>query len=123
MVGREHRPGHAIVDFAEGTNMKQIKASKDVDVPEGVTVTIKSRHVVVTGPRGTLERSFKFMKIDLKVVGEPGSQKVLAELWFGNKKALAGVRSVISAITNMFTGVTKGYEYKMRMVYSHFPIT
>jgi len=47
---------------------------------------------------------------------------VLAELWFGNKKALAGVRSVISAITNMFTGVTKGYEYKMRMVYSHFPI-
>ncbi len=23
---------------------------------------------------------------------------------------------------NMITGVTKGYEYKMRLVYAHFPI-
>jgi ribosomal protein L6P/L9E len=29
---------------------------------------------------------------------------------------------VTSAIKNMMIGVTKGFEYKMRMVYSHFPI-
>ena len=25
-------------------------------------------------------------------------------------------------LQNMITGVTKGYEYKMRLVYAHFPI-
>ena len=27
-----------------------------------------------------------------------------------------------SHISNMIAGVTKGYEYKMKVVYSHFPI-
>merc|ERR1712137_1207259 len=81
----------------------------------------KSRNVKVTGPRGTLERSFKFLKLDLKVIGNK-QKKVRAELWFGNKKAIACVRSVTSAIKNMIVGVTKGYEYKMRLVYAHFPI-
>jgi len=98
--------------------MKQIIASKVYDIPEGVTVEIKSRECTVTGPRGTLSRSFKFTKLDLRVEGN----QVKAELWFGNKKALACIRSVISAIKNMCVGVTKGYEYKMRMVYAHFPI-
>jgi large subunit ribosomal protein L9e len=25
-------------------------------------------------------------------------------------------------LQNLITGVTKGYEYKMRLVYAHFPI-
>ena len=32
------------------------------------------------------------------------------------------MRSVTSHITNMQIGVTKGYEYKMKLVYAHFPI-
>jgi len=101
--------------------MKQIISSNEVEIPSGVTVVIKSRSVTVTGPRGTLKRDFKFQKIDLKVIGS-ARKKVRAELWFGNKKAIACVRSVTSAINNMITGVTKGFEYKMRLVYSHFPI-
>merc|ERR1712170_32746 len=101
--------------------MKQIIASNEIATPEGVDVSIKSRYVKVTGPRGSLERSFKFLKMDLKVVGNK-QKKVRAELWFGNKKALACIRSVTSAINNMIVGVTKGFEYKMRMVYAHFPI-
>jgi ribosomal protein L6P/L9E len=34
----------------------------------------------------------------------------------------AAVRTVCSHINNMMTGVTKGYLYKMRSVYAHFPI-
>ena len=44
------------------------------------------------------------------------------EKWFGSKKELAAVRSFTSHITNMQIGVTKGYEYKMKLVYAHFPI-
>jgi len=44
------------------------------------------------------------------------------EKWFGSKKELAAVRSVCSHISNMMIGVTKGFEYKMKLVYAHFPI-
>lgn len=51
------------------------------------------------------------------------SPKVLrVEKWFGTKKELAAVRTVCSHIENMLKGVTKGYQYKMRAVYAHFPI-
>merc|ERR1719234_622551 len=40
----------------------------------------------------------------------------------GPRRDLACVRTVCSHMTNMATGVTKGYRYKMRSVYAHFPI-
>jgi large subunit ribosomal protein L9e len=43
-------------------------------------------------------------------------------MWFSTKKQRAGVRTVASHIKNMIKGVTKGFVYKMRMVYAHFPI-
>ncbi|KAL2894020.1 60S ribosomal protein L9 [Bienertia sinuspersici] len=36
-------------------------------------------------------------------------------------KTSAAIRTAISHIQNLITGV-KGYLYKMRMVYTHFPI-
>merc|ERR1719510_385443 len=44
------------------------------------------------------------------------------EKWFGKKKELAAVRTVCSHIQNLIVGVTRGYKYKMRAVYAHFPI-
>lgn len=51
------------------------------------------------------------------------SPRVLkVQKWFGTKKELAAVRTVCSHIENMLKGVTKGFLYKMRAVYAHFPI-
>merc|ERR1711971_32873 len=43
-------------------------------------------------------------------------------LWFANRKQLACVRTICSHVENMIIGVTRGFVYKMRFVYSHFPI-
>ncbi|XP_008483073.1 60S ribosomal protein L9-like [Diaphorina citri] len=40
----------------------------------------------------------------------------------GTKKEIAAVRTVCSHISNMLKGVTKGFLYKMRAAYAHFPI-
>merc|ERR1711977_387351 len=40
--------------------MKNLHAATTVKIPEGVTVDIKSRAVVVKGPRGTLSKGFKY---------------------------------------------------------------
>jgi len=47
---------------------------------------------------------------------------VKVEVWHGTSKRLAGTRTVVSHINNMFLGVTRGYRYTMRLVYAHFPI-
>ena len=101
--------------------MKDILNFKECVIPDGVEVEINSRNVRVKGPRGELKRSFRFFKVDLKVIGKT-KKRVRAELWMGSKIQNACIRSVISAIKNMMIGVTKGFEWKMRMVYAHFPI-
>jgi len=98
--------------------MKLIHQTKSVAIPEGVKVRVKSRVVTVTGPRGSLTRSFKHLQLDIRIVGG----KVLVEVWWGDRKHLASVRTVTTHIKNLMIGVTKGYQYNMRLVYAHFPI-
>merc|ERR1711893_540243 len=93
--------------------------NQSVTIPEDVDATVKSRVVTVKGPRGTLTKSFKHLALDISM---PDKKTVRVEKWFGKKKELASVRTVCSHITNLITGVTKGYKYKMRAVYAHFPI-
>merc|ERR1711935_595569 len=83
---------------------------------------IKSRAVKVTGPRGSLELSFKHMPIDIFFEEGSDERKVVVEKWFTGGKATASIRTCVSHMENAMTGVTKGFEYKMRFVYSHFPI-
>mmetsp|Transcript_21394 Transcript_21394/g.32358 ORF Transcript_21394/g.32358 Transcript_21394/m.32358 type:complete len:186 (-) Transcript_21394:93-650(-) len=98
--------------------MKTVLASRSVEIPAGVTVEIASRVIKVTGPRGSLTRDFKHMAMDLRQV----DNSIRVDVWFANRKQLATVRTVVSHIDNMMVGVTRGFLYKMRFVYSHFPI-
>lgn len=50
--------------------MKQIVTNQTVKIPEGLTVTVKSRLVTVKGPRGVLKRSFKHLALDIRVSKE-----------------------------------------------------
>jgi len=50
------------------------------------------------------------------------TKKVVASVYFANREQIAAIRTVLSHINNMIVGVTKGFEYKMRLVYAHFPI-
>ena len=75
--------------------------------------------MTVKGPRGLLSRSFKHSRVDIQKLTK---RKVKIEKWFGTKKEVAAVRTVGTHIKNLINGVVKGYKYKMRFVYAHFPI-
>lgn len=47
--------------------MKQIVTNQTVQIPMGLTVTVKSRMVTVKGPRGVLQRNFKHLALDIRV--------------------------------------------------------
>merc|ERR1711959_525398 len=98
--------------------MKVVNAKSVVKVPDNVTVTVKSRVVKVSGPRGSLQKSFRHMSIDLYM---PDEKTVKVEKWFAGSKELAVLKTCCSHIQNMIDGVTKGFEYRMKMVYAHFP--
>merc|ERR1711978_665357 len=111
--------GFSCVNILNSVRMKVINTNQSVKVPDEVDVSVKSRVVTVKGPRGTLIKSFKHLAVDISM---PDKKTVRVEKWFGKRKELAAVRTVCSHIENMFKGVTKGYKYKMRAVYAHFPI-
>ena len=101
--------------------------NNDHDVVE---IEVKARRVKVTGKLGSLEREFTHIPMECRCVtkmeGEEGEEVekkyVQVDLWFATRKQLACVRTVCSHIENMIVGVTRGFLYKMRFVYSHFPI-
>lgn len=102
--------------------MRQVVSSRFIEIPDGVEVQVKARKVRVKGPRGVLVRNFKHVQVDMFLTEQEGVKKLRVEKHFGKRKELSVIRTVTSHVSNMITGVTKGYEYKMRLVYAHFPI-
>jgi len=99
--------------------MRAIQTSATVEIPSNVTVVLKGRKVAVTGPRGTLERNFGFVAMEITRESET---ELKVTVWFGVHKHLACIRTICSHISNMIKGVTLGFEYKMKSAYAHFPI-
>merc|ERR1719261_321182 len=100
--------------------MKTVTASQEVTIPSGVTVSVASRIVTVTGPRGSITKDFKHVQMEMSVVeattdeeGNTVDGYVKVELWFALRKQLACLRTICSHIANMITGVTCGFLYKM----------
>lgn len=99
--------------------MRHVQSEQILDIPEGVTVQIKSRQITVNGPRGVLHKNLNHINVSFEKISDAAINIVIHN---GDRKQVATLRTVKSLIANMITGVTKGYKYKMRYVYAHFPI-
>jgi large subunit ribosomal protein L6 len=100
--------------------MRVPEISRIIPIPDGVTINIdKSKKVTVKGQKATLVRDFSYANVLMEANGE--NVRIWAE--WPRKKEAALVGTIESHIKNMITGVTKGYTYKMKIVFSHFPIS
>ncbi|OJD34780.1 60s ribosomal protein l9 [Diplodia corticola] len=99
--------------------MKYIHSSESLTIPEGVKVSIKTRVVTVEGPRGKLTKDLGHLAVSFT---HPKKNVINIELHHGIRKSIATLRTVRTIINNLIIGVTKGFKYKMRYVYAHFPI-
>jgi len=91
---------------------------KVVEVPEGVQVEVEGKVVKVRGPLGELKRDFSHAPVEIRLDGN----KVIVEAYWPKKRERAMIGTVAAHIRNMITGVTKGFTYKMKIVFTHFPI-
>jgi len=99
--------------------MQAVEVAKTIEVPEGVEVSIENKRVTGKREKGTLTRDFSSAPIEIEL--EDGKVKVYAK--WPRKKEAALVGTISAHIQNMITGVTKGFTYKLKIVFSHFPIS
>ena len=96
---------------------------KVFDIPENVDITIQDRLFKVKGSRGEIVRDFNDPRYNSFVSIEKVDNKIIINSGSDKRKMKSIVGTIHSHINNMVLGVTKGFEYKMKIFYSHFPIT
>lgn len=99
--------------------MRAIEATKLIEIPEGVDVKVEGRIVTVMGEKGTLTRDFSHAPLSIMLEGDV----IKVQVNWPRKMGASLVGTVSSHIKNMIIGVTKGFTYKLKIVFSHFPIS
>ncbi|MDC0187043.1 50S ribosomal protein L6 [Candidatus Nitrosopelagicus sp.] len=95
------------------------KLAVELEIPEGVTVSYNRPMITVQGPLGKTWKSFKKIPVTIDVT----DGKVHFKAQGTRDKNRAIMNTSRSLIRNLCEGVVEGYTIKMKIVFSHFPIT
>lgn len=99
--------------------MRAIQISKTVHVPDDVNVTLEGKKITVKGPKGIITRDFSFASVGIEL----HDKSIYIWTEWPRKKEASLVGTIYSHIQNMITGVRNGFTYKLKIVFSHFPIS
>jgi len=89
-----------------------------IKIPEEVQLSLDGKKITVTGAKGKITKDFSHTNI--KITQEPDGIHLKA---ISKRKLDSALIGTVSAhIANMFKGVSKGYTYKMKIVFVHFPM-
>lgn len=98
--------------------MREVKPV-EIEIPKGISVRFSEGVLYVKGDKGECSKDFNKVRVNLKV---KGGKMILLPM--GKKKSdYAILNTAASHIRNLFKGVKEGYVYKLKIVYSHFPIS
>ncbi len=89
-----------------------------VAIPDGVQVRLDGELATVSGKGHTLRRRLAHPRVQLVVDGKEA--KIRCE--FPRRREAALVGTFAAHLRNMIVGVTDGFTYEMKIVYSHFPM-
>jgi len=90
-----------------------------IKIPEGVSATLVDGMATVSGPNGSISREFISGRVSLFREGD--ALIVRVDIPRRKEKALAGAWA--AHLRNMVVGVTDGFTYHLKALYSHFPMT
>jgi large subunit ribosomal protein L6 len=94
-------------------------AEREVRIPEGVRVEVVGKKLRFSGPKGEVEKDLSHMlTLSTEVLGD----KLRFSTPSSRRKDEALVGTAAAHARNAIVGVTQGYTYTLRIVFSHFPI-
>jgi large subunit ribosomal protein L6 len=98
---------------------KENKQFGEVTIPENVKIIQEGNIIIVEGKNGKIKKDFT--KIPIKLVFE--DNKIMIHPPGQRRKDLALINTVKSIISSMIKGVETGFTYKLKIIFSHFPIS
>ncbi len=99
--------------------VKHALVEEKIEIPANVDVDVAESTVTVKGPKGIVDRDFSHAQVSIT----KENNSIITSNYFPRKKERALVGTIASHIRNMIKGVTDGFIYKMKVVFSHFPIS
>lgn len=92
---------------------------EELEIPQGITVTVQDGVFTVKGPKGELTRSMKIPSIHFSVSGN----NIILESKKATQREKRMIKSYIAHLKYMMKGVEKTHSYKLKVCASHFPMT
>jgi large subunit ribosomal protein L6 len=104
--------------FWLATSIEQ-EITAEVEAPASVMIKKEGNVIQVKGTLGTVKKDFTKLPATVTVQGN----KVTIKPYGTRKRDLAVTNTARSLIAGMIKGVEKGYTYKLKIIFAHFPIS
>jgi large subunit ribosomal protein L6 len=105
-------------EFWLATSTEQ-QITAEVEAPASVTIKKEGNLIQVKGTLGTVHKDFTKLPAIVTVEGN----KITIKPYGTRKRDLAVTNTARSIIAGMIKGVEKGYTYKLKIIFAHFPIS
>ena len=98
---------------------KIAQVSHAIPLPEGVSASLEGNTVTLSKDGESLAREFSHNRVSVRQ--DDGDLRVFCALPRRSEKAIAGPWA--AHLRNMAKGLDEGFEYRLKAVFSHFPMT
>lgn len=92
---------------------------QEIEIPEGIEANLDGTELTIKGPEGESKREFKIGKLDM----EKKDNKIVIGKKVSTKTEKRLMNTLAAHIRNMIKGVQEKFEYKLKVCFSHFPMT
>ena len=90
-----------------------------IEIPKEVEFDLEGSTLVVKGQEGENKRTFN----DNKLIFEKKDKQIIIGSAKATKREKKNMNTITAHIKNMIKGVQKKFEYKLKICFSHFPMT
>ncbi len=89
-----------------------------IEIPNGVTIEVIDKKVLVSGSKGKIERTL----LEYNVTITKEENQIVLSAKNATKEEKRAMNTFRAHLKNMIRGVQEGFVYKLKICYSHFPI-
>ncbi len=104
---------------SELKDIERESLTDEVALPDGVAASVSGRVLSLKGPKGEVSREISWPNVTVSV--ESGKVVIASARGSKREKKIAG--SLRAHVVNMVGGVTEGHVYKLKICFTHFPVT
>jgi len=92
---------------------------QEIEIPKEVEVNIEGNTLTVKGKEGENKKTFNTNKL----IFEKKGNKIIIKNEKATKNEKKMINTIAAHVRNMIQGVQEKFEYELKIVYSHFPIS